>query len=405
MKENLAEFAQLSPNAHGWRLYCGGLAREMPTLDEAAAAIPPKARLHLALPCDMALVERLTLPATNRDELNGMAQLQLEKTLPYPVEEASSDVQVISQAENESTVLSIAVNTDSLSRLCEPLRSRQRVPRTINLFAQNVATACPPDETVLAVWKEQENMALGIFENRALSWIHTSVSAPPEEFESELSGLMLQAEMDGAAPHFSRVLISAECAAYSEALKAVLEVPVEQMSEEALHREPPEGNLLPPSWADESLRAEREEVLRSRLTTAAFVYLLLVAASFMYLAIVKRQAQKLAVQVAALQPSLQDTVVRQKRWTTLAPAIDKNRYALEVFFQVYQARPSPELHITTFDFSPASFKVDGEAPKADQAVDYEVRLRDNKDLKFQISSGSPKILPDGRAQFSILGKQ
>ncbi len=373
----------------------------MLTLDEAAAAIPPKARLHLALPCDMALLERLTLPATNREELSGMAQLQLEKTLPYPVEEASSDVQLISQAENESTVLSIAVNTDSLSRFCEPLRSRQRVPRTIHLFAQNVATICPRDETVLAVWKEQENLALGIFENRALSWIHTSVSAPPEEFESELSGLMLQAEMDGATPQFSRVLVSAECASYSEVLKTILEVPVEQLSEEGLHREQPAGNLLPPSWADESLRVERDELLRSRLTSAAFVYLLLVAAAFVYLAVAKRQAQKLAAQVAALQPALQDTVVREKRWATLGPALDMNRYALEVLQQVYQSRPSPESHLTNFDFSPASFKVDGEAPKADQAVEYEVKLRDNKDLKFQISSGSPKILPDGRAQFSF----
>ena len=105
----------------------------LPSLAEAAALVPPRAcRLHLALPCQMAVLERLTFPATSRDELAGMAQLQLEKTLPYPVEEASSEMEVICQAENESTVLSIAVNTESLSRLCEPLRTLGiRLPRKI----------------------------------------------------------------------------------------------------------------------------------------------------------------------------------------------------------------------------------------------------------------------------------
>ena len=68
------------------------------TLGEAAAALPLNVAVRLALPCQAALLERLKLPATDREELAGMVQLQLEKTLPYPVEEVSSDFEVIDVA-------------------------------------------------------------------------------------------------------------------------------------------------------------------------------------------------------------------------------------------------------------------------------------------------------------------
>ena len=219
MKLPGADVAQLSPNAHGWRLHYAGVAQELPTLEEAAAAVPPRVRLHLALPCQMALLERLTLPATSRDELAGMAQLQLEKTLPYPVEEAASEVQVISQAETESTVLSIAVNTESLSRLCEPLRSRQRLPRKITLFAQHLAAACPAGETVLAVWNEQEHLTLAIFENKKLSWAHTLPFSDISTLADELPGLLLGADMEGVPTNFNRVFVTEESSSLSETLK------------------------------------------------------------------------------------------------------------------------------------------------------------------------------------------
>ena len=92
------------------------------TIEEVASSLPANVPVHLALPCQATLIERIKLPSTDRDELVGMLQLQLEKTLPYPIEEVSNDFEVIHQAENESTLLSISANNLQLDRLCEPLR-------------------------------------------------------------------------------------------------------------------------------------------------------------------------------------------------------------------------------------------------------------------------------------------
>src|SRR5687767_1145910 len=109
MKKSGASSALLTPDINGWRVRLdSGEAQSAKSLDEAVAAIPATSRIHLALPCHAALLERMKLPATTREELEGMIQLQLEKTLPYPIEEVTSEFEVISQDENESTLLSIA---------------------------------------------------------------------------------------------------------------------------------------------------------------------------------------------------------------------------------------------------------------------------------------------------------
>ena len=127
MKKNSAGAAFLTPDANGWRVrLADGVSQTAKSLDEAAAVIPPDQRIHLALPGNAVLLERLTFPSVDRDELAGMLQLQLEKTLPYPLEEVSSDFEVIRQSETESTLLSVAANTHQLDQLCQPLRNRAR---------------------------------------------------------------------------------------------------------------------------------------------------------------------------------------------------------------------------------------------------------------------------------------
>ncbi|RYD62339.1 MAG: hypothetical protein EOP84_34690, partial [Verrucomicrobiaceae bacterium] len=118
MKKPGGEVAQLTPDSHGWRVNHAGKSQSVATLAEAIPLIPAQSPIHLAIPTSMVLMERLTLPATDREELGGMVQLQLEKMLPYPVEEVTSDFQVLSSGETESTVVSLAVNAPSLSALC-----------------------------------------------------------------------------------------------------------------------------------------------------------------------------------------------------------------------------------------------------------------------------------------------
>src|SRR6188768_1629861 len=115
MKKNGYSSALLVPDARGWRVrVAGGEGQALATLDEAIAAVPAGARLELAWPCHSVLLERHKLPATDRAELADMLQLQLEKTLPFPVEEVSHGFEVLGQEENESTILAIAAHHSQL---------------------------------------------------------------------------------------------------------------------------------------------------------------------------------------------------------------------------------------------------------------------------------------------------
>jgi Tfp pilus assembly PilM family ATPase len=171
MKKNGASHALLTPGATGWRIrVTGAQDNTATTLDEALAAIPANAHIELSLPCQSVLLERHKLPATDRAEIADMLQLQLEKTLPFPVEEMSHGFELLGQDENESTILSIAAHHTQLDQICAPLRDKGRLPERITLEAQRVAAACPVNETALALWPEQDQLTVAIVAGGKLAW-------------------------------------------------------------------------------------------------------------------------------------------------------------------------------------------------------------------------------------------
>jgi hypothetical protein len=404
MKKPGAEVALLTPSANGWRLSHARTVKEIASLSEAIALVPAAAPLHLALPCHTALLERFTLPSSDRAELAGMAQLQLEKTLPYPLEEVTSDLEVVEQGTDESTVLSIAVHTPVLEQLCAPFRQREHLPERITLFAQQAAARAPRDGHTLLIWKEQDNLVVAIAEKARLSWAQTIPGGDADALVSELPGMLLAAEMNGVPTQFARALLAHDCASLSAAVTVNAGCPVELFSITDL---PPahSGNLLPPGWAAEANRAERSERFKQHLLVAAVVYLLLVALAFLYLAWTKRKMQALDQQIARTRPLIEATQAQQNKWQALTPAIEPGRYVVEVAWLVYKARPSPGVHITQFDMNPAQFMVEGEAPSAAEAIDFLERLKAEPGLSaYRIEAGNPVILPNESAQFRIFGK-
>src|SRR5688572_13278801 len=189
MKKNGTSTALLVPDGRGWRVQiAGGEDQALPTLDEAIAAVPAGAHVELALPCNSVLLERHKFPATDRAELADMLQLQLEKTLPFPVDEVSHGFEVLGQEDNESTVLSVAASHAELDQICAPLRDLGRLPERITLNAMRVASNCPRDEIVLGPGREQEQLVVAIVCDGKLSWAQTVHSLEADAVLSELPG-------------------------------------------------------------------------------------------------------------------------------------------------------------------------------------------------------------------------
>ncbi|MDQ3622235.1 MAG: pilus assembly protein PilM [Verrucomicrobiota bacterium] len=394
MKKNGAAPALLTPDAHGWRIFQKGAPSQTAgTLGEAAALIPAGCQIHLALPCHRALLERLTFPSTNREELAGMVQLQLEKTLPFPIEEITSDFQVIRQDENESTLLSIAAHRTQIEELCQPLRDRSRIPQKLTLFASHVAAGCPEDQVVFCLWQEEDQLVGAICEQRKLGAAYLLPGTDAESLLREIPSMMLQAEMEGVPTEFDGIRIERSCEHLAPALTGYLGKPVEIVTWD---RPLPDAaiDLVPDTWRAESRRLEKSGKLKQRLQAGAFVYLLLVAGAFLYLAWMKMQVRKLDQQLAETGPQIEFVQARQARWEALAPAIHPNRYAVEILDRLVKSLPTSDVKITDFQFTPTSFRLAGEAP------DYDVASRFGDELKkpetglgdFEIATPQPEVL-------------
>jgi hypothetical protein len=406
MKKPGTSAALVFPGASGWRVRLPtGQTTSVQALEEAAAALPAGAPVHLALPCNAAVLERMTLPSTNRDELSGMVTLQLEKTLPYGVEEVSTDFDVIKQDENESTLISVAANHAQLDQLCEPLRSKAFVPEKVTLYAQHVAASCPADENVLCIWPEDGQTVVAICERGKLGYAQILPMTDPTEVTTELPGVLLRAEMEGVPTDFQQVRIEQGCGGLRDQLAELLRKPVEVFSFDTSLPEP-SNNLVPSTWLAEMNRLESAGRLKGRLQLAAILYLLLVAGAFLYLAWLKSRVQKLDAKIAETRPLVEFQTSRQAKWQDLAPALEPGRYTVEILDILFKNRPSSDVKFTKFEFSPKEFKVEVEAPNSQAWTEFTERLRKDPALgSFKIDSPTPKFLADNIAvQFVVYGK-
>lgn len=118
--------------------------------------------MRLSLPVDAVIMEKMQLPSTDRDELGGMAVLQLEKTLPYGGDEITSGFEVLHQEQNESELLAFAVSNEALDGLCAPLRARGKLPEQVGVFAAQLAAKCAGEELAALIFREQDSVVLAV---------------------------------------------------------------------------------------------------------------------------------------------------------------------------------------------------------------------------------------------------
>lgn len=405
MRKPGADAALITPTPSGWRLHPGGKpALTAENLSELVPHIAAGVPVRLSVPTSAALLERLTLPATDRDELTGMIQLHLEKTLPYAVEEVTSGFEIIRQTEHETTLLSFAVHAPVLQQLCQPLRDAERLPSQLSLFALDLAPQLPTGQRVAAVWAEQGHLAIAIFEDGKLSWAYSLLGMDVDTLVGDLPPLLLTAEVEGVPTNVDSVVLASDCEAFREPLAEIFGAPVGIF---AVQEVVPRGeiNLLPPDWARAATVQERRERLQQRLLMGAVAYLLLVAVAFVSLAFMKHRLRGIEVEIARTQPLIAATKLQQERLLAMAPAVDRSYFAVEQLYLVNRNRP-PSVIITQFNSAPDQFTVKGEAPDAGQAIDFAEKLRAEKELSaYTIESGPPKIVTGGKAQYSIFGKR
>ena len=92
-----------------------------------------KGDLCAALPADKTLMRVVDLPTSDPAEMKGMADLQVDKFSPFPVEHMTVALEVLSQKEKSSRVLIVAVQREIVETFGATLKSAGLLPHWIDV--------------------------------------------------------------------------------------------------------------------------------------------------------------------------------------------------------------------------------------------------------------------------------
>ncbi len=403
--------ARLMPGPIGWRLSLplGGMEEgtEARALCEGLGSGVP---VEVLLPSSSLVLERLQLPVAEEADLHSMAQLQLEKLLPYASEEFVFDLQKTGRREGEGEseqleLSALSVSQMALEAACREVREMGRGPVNLGVYSWQLADALR-DETgvVCLIWEEFKQPFVALVEKGVLLWLEGLPAVEPEWVELEVSKAILGAELAGVPVEVARVKISSECGGWAPGVRRALPgVPIEEgelgVAEEV------RGRWMPLEWAREEEGRAKRQALWEKMQWVGLAYLLALTLGFGWLALQKSGLRRLDAQLAELQPEVEASKASQNRWTQLQPAIDPSRFLVEILAIIQGAIGPADIKITEFKMGVRDFSVAGEAASLAEAIEYASRLRKDPGFAgFQIQSPNPNILPNERAQFRILAK-
>lgn len=374
------------------------------SLEETVPLLNGTTNVILALPVNAVLAQRLRLPTVEEGEFAEMVRIQVEKALPYPPEEITSDFEVIEQTEQGSVVSAIAVHNDKLSDIAAPLLARGIIPRQVTVYAAQRAATHAAGGRAFLIYPEDESLVYAISEDGKVGFTRSLQSGDAAQLQRDLPQFALSAELQGVNTAVPVVLVDEGLSEMSETLQGMFGARADVMTVETPPAET-KLNLLPDSW-----RLRRAELVRAgqwkkRAIYAGIAYAVILLLFLVYLGVMRYRVGSLDRAIARDEPSTAFVKKTEATWKALSPAIDPHYYPIEVLLHLFESLPSPDVQITAFNQSARQVSVDGEAPSATLAYQFAEAVKKNAELKtFQFEMAAPRILPNEHAQFRLEGK-
>jgi hypothetical protein len=397
------------PTSHGWNFVRSAeqngswSVRKLQTLEEAVPLLSADDEFVLGLPVSAVMAQRFRLPSVDPAEFPDMIRLQIEKSLPFPADEVTSDFELIEQSENESVVSAVAISNDRLAEVASPLLDRGYIPRQVTVYAAQRASTYAPKGNALLIYPEGEMLVYAMTENGKLS-LARAIERNGDQLEIELPQLRLSAELQGIDASSPNVLLDETCYELRDAVQGILASPTEIVGIEL----PPAQvklNLLPESWRRRRLQLVRQVEWRKRLLWIGGAYVGVIVLLFAYLGLVRFQVGRSNRRITQDAPETEFVRATEAKWKALAPAIDLHYYPVEILQHLFESLPSADVRITVYNQSARQISVDGEANTAALAYEFIDKIKKNPDLRtFQFDMAAPRILPNNHAQFRLEGK-
>jgi type II secretory pathway component PulL len=398
------------PTAHGWNFLRSAErngswgVRMLRSLDEAVPLLTATDDFVLALPVAAVLAHRLRLPTVDPAEFPEMIRIQIEKALPFPSDEVTTDFEVIEQTESASVISAVAVRNEQLAEIAAPLLARGYIPRQVTVYAAQRATTYAPQGSALLIYPEGETLVSAVTENGKVSLTRTLEGVDGQRLQMELPELALSAELHGINASFPNVLLDESCYQLRDTVQGILASPTEIVGVE-LPPAPVKLNLLPETWRQRRSQLARQVEWRKRLIWAGAVYAGLLFLLVAYFAYMRLAIGYLDRRIAQDAPETELVRAAEANWKALAPAVDSQYYPVEILLHLFDSLPSAEVRITAYNQSARQISVEGEANTAALAYQFIDKVKKAPELRiFQFNMAAPRILPNDHAQFRLEGR-
>lgn len=422
-----------------------------------AAAGHLKGDLCAAIPADKVLMRVVDLPTSDPDEMRSMADLQVDKFSPFPVEHMSVSVELLSQKDKSSRVLIVAVqrtvidaagvffgaagvlprwvDVDVLGwwRLLKDHGAVPAAGRGVILLADRMATELIICQDGAPVVLRSLGTAQGITEEEFHAELadeigYSLTSLETERGVAETSKLSLWCWGDGAPP---KVMVKAEaassavetrsgdlCPELAAKLREVCGLQVEtrslaslpELSEglarRAMERGPVTVDLAPAEWQSTEHSRKTQKGLIIATAAFVFVWLLGIAAFFTGLKLEQGRLVKLKTEVAALEGPADEVRQLNDRIKSFEIYADRSHTALESLREVSSILPGG-IDLTSFTYKKGNeVVVRGEADSAEPIYAFFQAL-EQADFFDQVKPEAVRQKTSGnrqRSEFSVTAK-
>jgi hypothetical protein len=371
---------------------------------EAVPLLSAEDEVVLGLPVGAVLAQRFRLPTVDPSEFPEMVRIQMEKALPFSLDEVTTDFEVIQQNGNESVVSAVAVRNEQLAEIAAPLLERGVIPRQVTVYAAQRATTYAPHGNALLIYPEGEKLVSAVTENGKVSLTRTLDGPEPERLSTELPQLALSAELQGISTSFPNVLLDESCYEMRDTIEKIVATSTDIVGLETPPA-PVKLNLLPENWRQLRAQLARRGEWRKRLFWVGGAYIGLFLLLLVCLIGMRATIGYFNSAIARDAPKTQFVRATEANWKALAPAIDSRYYPVEILLHLFESLPAGDVRITTYNQSARQISVEGEANSPALAYQFIEKIKKNASLQiFQFDMGAPRILPNNHAQFRIEGR-
>ncbi len=438
------EWTVLRRVKESWVIHTQGHAEAPPNEDGVAewtaATLKPhvrefRGRIGVALPMDSMLMRTALLPSTDADELRGMADLQVDKFSPFPVETMAIGTEALDGSDT-STLVAMATIKREIVDACGRIFQDAGAPADVLDVAALAwwwgmsARGLVPAHGVQVFLRDADSGLDVVVANDGKPLIFRSLSQPPADSEDpeewagecaeEIGYALTALETEwGVAmtPTLHVAHVTADAPAWGEALRreaglesvfyhgvdkwpTVSEGVARRLAEPA---EPLAMDLAPEEWR----RADQARAMRQRLFQAATVFMavwLLVVGGFWTLLNVQRgRLAKLEAQVEAAEEPAEAVRVLRSKMLELTQYADRSHSALECLRVVAEVLPRGT-DLTSFIYRKGNtLTLRGDAEVADTVYGFIQALEQTNVFPEVKSEGvSTRNTPQGsRSQFGV----